>query len=93
MSGGEEWVVNKKGRGKDAVALFHKQKPALNFASLLVSYYSGYGNMMASILAGFVRRDEFHCGWGSKKSLDPEKGLQSLRYSHVNNSGALPTKA
>lgn len=91
-SGGEEWVINKKGRGKDAVALFHKQKPALNFTSLLVSCSSGYGNMMADILAGLVRLDEFHCGGFSKKSLNPQNGLQSLQYAPVDNSRALLIK-
>lgn len=91
-SGGEEWVINKKGRGKDAVALFHKQKLALNFTSLLVSYSSGYANMMADILAGLVRQDEFHCGGFSKKSLNPQNGLQSLQYTPIDNSTALLIK-
>jgi len=59
-SRGEERVIHKKGRGKDVVALFNKQKHPLKFASLPVSYSSEHGNIVTHILAHVVRQDE--CG-------------------------------
>jgi len=41
--------------------------------------------MMAHILARLVRQDEFRCAGGSKKALNPEKGLQSLQYTPVDS--------
>jgi hypothetical protein len=92
-SGGErvgwyqEWQRQRRG------GFVSQTKTRSQFTSLLVSYSSGYGNTMASTLAGFVRQDEFHCDGGPKESLNPEKGLQSLQYTPADNTGALPIKS
>ena len=57
---------SQEGRGKDVVALFHKQNLPLNFTKLPVSYSSEYGSIMMHLLIRLVRQDGSGCVGASR---------------------------